>query len=125
MSRKFAQMQTIAVGTGILMQCFTVALYLILLFFNPYASIRDTSESEGPMQVAAIQIGLALVGGGVTLWRRPFLMLLIGVLQFAPVGCYMLGTPGIFRWIGLANLGFVGSAVLLLLLSRERDRLHS
>lgn len=57
-------------------------------------------------------------------WRKPFMMLLIGILQFVPTGFYLLGTPGIFRWIGIANLGFLTAAICVLLI-RERQGIQS
>jgi hypothetical protein len=38
-------------------------------------------------------------------------MLLVFVVAFAPIGLFMLGTPGLFRWIGIFELLYLVTAV--------------
>jgi hypothetical protein len=59
---------------------------------------------------------LALMGIFATLFERPFLMLVIFLFSFFPVGLYMLGVPSIFFLIGVSNLLYLAAAVALLYL---------
>lgn len=83
-------------------------LYLILVFFNPYVPRVALTLP------IAVSIGLSLAGLMVTLKTKPYLMVLVAVALFIPIGFYLLGTPGIFRWIGIFNIVFLFSALLML-----------
>ena len=54
---------------------------------------------------------LALVSGASALAKRPGLVLLAFVFSFVPVGAYLIGTPGVFRWVGVAHIGYLVAAV--------------
>src|SRR5574341_1575145 len=94
----------------------TLGLYLIFVFFNPYAPSSMTPA------VAAMML-LAIVGMIVSLAAKSYMMLVSFVMLFVPVGFYLLGTPGIFRWIGILNLLLLVSS-LILLVADWRGRLQ-
>lgn len=56
---------------------------------------------------------LALVALWASATRRPGWLVVIFVLSFLPVGLYLLGTPGLFRWIGICQAGYPVAAILL------------
>lgn len=62
----------------------------------------------------------AIVGGVAAYLARPYLMLLVFVVAFAPIGLYMLGTPGLFRWIGIFELIYLAAAVAVWFEKRTR-----
>jgi hypothetical protein len=99
----------------------SAALALILwglLIYNqqffPESTGPDTYERMGLMAV------LALLGILAALWGKPWLMLIIFAASFVPVGLYMLGVPSSYRLIGIADLLYLLSAVLLLLRPQPR-----
>jgi hypothetical protein len=58
---------------------------------------------------------LAIAGVVTAFTERPFLMILIFLFSFFPGGLYLLGVPSIFRLIGLSDLFFFLSSILILL----------
>ena len=52
--------------------------------------------------------------GILAAWRGlPFLMLAVFAFSFFPMGLYLLGTPGIYRWIGVFDFLFLVSGALM------------
>jgi hypothetical protein len=62
--------------------------------------------------VSALAV-LSLFAVGAAWNSRPRSLVICFLISFAPVGFYLLLTPGIFAMIGVAQLGFLFSAVLL------------
>jgi hypothetical protein len=85
----------------------SLSLYIVLAFFNPYAPGHITV----PM---VAMIFLAIWGIIASLTEKPYLMLTVSLVSFVPIGLYLLGTPGIFRWIGACNLLLLLASLLLL-----------
>ena len=86
-----------------------LGLWGVFSFLNPYGNQGITG---GVYLVAASMALLTIVGLVATLQEKPYLMLAVFGLSFIPVGLYLLGTPGLFRWIGIFNLLFCFSALL-------------
>ncbi len=87
------------------------SLWLVFLFFNPYGNRGITA---GSYAIAALMIGLALMGA-VAAWKnKPDWMLAVFALSFVPVGLYTLGVPGPFQWVGVSNTLFLVSGLLML-----------
>jgi hypothetical protein len=86
------------------------ALWLILLFANPYG---EEGMGAGTLFVAGAMIVLAVVGAVASILGEPFLMGAVAVISLFPVGLYLLGTPGIFLGIGLCDLILLAAATLL------------
>ena len=61
---------------------------------------------------------LAVVGGVAALRRKPRAMLVVALFSVLPVGGYLLGSPGLFRWIGGLNIIYLLSAIGMFLLSK-------
>jgi hypothetical protein len=84
----------------------TLSLYIVLVFFNPY--------SPGSLTIPIMLMMLLSGVSTITAWKaKPYLMLVIFLLSFVPMGLYMLGTPGLFKWIGIFNLLFLLASVLM------------
>ena len=94
-------------------------LYGVMLFFNPYPTDGITS---GTYIVGALMILLALLAAWGALTLQPLLLLLAFGGSFVPVGYYLLGTPGVFAGIGVADLGYAVAGAIMLLYPRSRTR---
>src|SRR5512145_2378552 len=98
-----------------------IGLWSVFSFFNPYNGQQITGATY---LIAGLMINLAGLGVVAVLSDKPYLMMLVFVFSFVPVGLYLLGTPGIFRWIGVFNLLFLVSVLLNFRLPRNKDDVH-
>lgn len=89
---------------GLLGAVITVGLYAVLLFFNPYSSQEIVNDAFG---IGAVMTALAGLAIWASLRLKPIPLLFIFLGSFFPAGLYMLGTSGIFRWIGVSNLFYL------------------
>ena len=98
-------------GTGCGAFSAAVVLGLTAIFFlrNPYSPEVLT----GGTLLMGLMALLAFVAGASALTKRPGPLLFMFVFSFVPVGTYLMGTPGVFRWIGVADLGYLVAAVCL------------
>ena len=97
---------------GFLASGATLVLWAVFLFANPYSSEGISSESD-TYAVAAVMVALA-AAAFVAAWKvKPILMFLVFGLSLLPVGLYLFGTPGIFRWVGVCNFLFLPSGILM------------
>ena len=87
-----------------------ISLWIVLGFFNPYGYQGATEQTY---LVAALMMALAVAGLIAGLRVRPGVVLLVAVASFVPIGLYLLGVPGIFRWIGVANVLLLVSGLLM------------
>lgn len=90
---------------GLLTALGTLSLYSILAFFNPY-----TTGVTLTLPIALMMV-TATVGAAAAYLARPYLMLAIGLIALVPLGLYMLGIPGLFRWIGIFDLLYLAAAI--------------
>jgi hypothetical protein len=91
----------------------TVAtLLVVFLFFNPYNPVETSLRVLGRMSPKLFSAGLAAAGG--VAGRASFLVSAFAI-GFFPwwIGPYLLGTPGIFKWISIAELGYLAAAWLI------------
>ncbi|HFQ93206.1 MAG TPA: hypothetical protein ENK32_04305 [Anaerolineae bacterium] len=79
---------------GLLVAAGTLILWLVGLFYLPPTS----------WLAAGVMILLSLLAGYASWRERPYLLTLTALLSFFPAGYYLLGTPGLFKWIGVLNL---------------------
>ena len=95
---------------GFLASVTTLCLWAVFLFANPYGSEGVSSDTYA---VPAVMVALA-TAGFVAAWRIiPILMFIVFAISLFPVGLYLLGTPGIFRWVGVCNILFLPSGLLM------------
>jgi hypothetical protein len=99
---------------GLLAALSAIALYAVLVFFNPYVSSPGQGGTDVTTHVVvALMVVLALTAAWASLYGRPLVLVLTFLLSFVPFGLYMLGTPGVFLWIGVADLLYLLAALLL------------
>ncbi len=97
--------------TGLLASIGTLALWLGLALLNPYGSGGTTQASYFLDALMMLMTGAGIVA---ILKSMAHVMIAVAVFSFVPVGFYMLGTPGIFKWIGILNLLFLLSSLTFL-----------
>jgi hypothetical protein len=96
-------------GVSSALGCLILWGYLVYSqIFNPIYGADDT------VRTAAVMGVLALGGIVATLFDRPFLMIVIFLFSFFPIGVYMLGLPSIYRLIGVFDMLYLLAAVILL-----------
>lgn len=94
---------------GVLSQagCFTLWGVLALTTWN------DPVQYEAARNAAVM--GLVALGGVLaTVFDRPFLMIAIFLFSFFPVGLYLLGAPSVYMLIGVFDVLYLLSAIILL-----------
>lgn len=85
-----------------------IGLWSIYLWANPYAEV-----SGFPGRLVGTAMILIWIGGLVALFREiPAWLYITFGLAFVPVGFYLLGTPGLFAWIGVLTLVYLVGGVL-------------
>lgn len=95
---------------GFLTSGATLVLWAVFLFANPYDSEGISSNNYAPV---AVMMALA-AAGMLAAWRIiPILMFIVFGISLFPVGLYLLGTPGMFKWVGVCNLLFLPSGLLM------------
>jgi hypothetical protein len=96
---------------GILTSLGALVLYVVLAFFNPY--------SPGGLTLpVSLMMLVAIAGAAAAYFMRPYWMLVLFAISFVPIGLYMLGTPGIFRLIGIFDLFYLLAGILMLVSKR-------
>ena len=103
-------------AAGLLGSLLTAGLWLVFLFSAP---ATESGASTATFFVVLLMEGIATLGV-LAAWRcRPYLMLAMFVFSFFPMGLYLLGTPGIYRWIGVFDFLFLVSGVLMIMGARR------
>jgi len=76
----------------------TFGLWVVLWFFNPY------SQTDSITIPGMLMLFFATAGVIGSYLMKPILLLSLALLSFFPIGFYLLGTPGIFLFIGILNI---------------------
>jgi hypothetical protein len=95
----------------------SILFWLVLLFFNPY----DGGIEVDSLFPITLMIILAMIGLLSALKSKSAIMFIVFVGSFFPIGYYMLGTPGIFKWIGVFNAMYLPSAILMAFNNRKGE----
>lgn len=75
-----------------------------------YRHLRTEEEANlGLVAVATLMVLVSVVGGTVAWFALYQIMYAVFLLEFVPVGFYLLGTP-VGVWVGVANLVYVVGA---------------
>ena len=104
------RLQTVGRFVGVVASVGNIVLILVLWFFNPYGKFAVPTESYF---ILSLMVILSLLGFYACLKVVPWVMYGAFCGSFFPVGLYLLGTPGIFKWIGIFDLFYLASAVLM------------
>ena len=101
---------------GLFSAAAAVGLWIAFLFFNPYGSAGITATTY---VAAAAMSACALIAGFGAAYDKPNWLFATFAVSFVPVGFYTLGAEGPFRLIGVANLLYLLSGVLLRIAARQ------
>ncbi|MEW6770592.1 MAG: hypothetical protein AB1330_04280 [Bacillota bacterium] len=104
------RLQTLGRFVGVVASVGNIVLILMLWFFNPYGKFAVPTETYF---IFSLMVVLSLLAVYACVKMVPLVMYGVFCGSFFPVGFYLLGTPGIFRWIGVFNLFYLASAVLM------------
>jgi hypothetical protein len=116
---RMALAERLARTLGVAAALAVVILLAVLLFANPYSDQGIGAVTYAIMALMAALAGLA----GWSAWKgHPLGLIAAFALSFFPVGLYLLGTPGVFRWIGAADVLYLAGGVLLWIARRAPER---
>ena len=102
---------------GLLGATASATLRFVFLVSNPAGEGGATDATHA---VVALMVTLAMLGI-VAAWKaRPYLMIAVFVLSFLPMGLYLLGTPGMYRWIGVFDFLYLVSGILMISRSKPK-----
>jgi len=102
-------------ATGALVSC---SLWLVLFFINPYV-ISGTESIENPITAPGVLMAaFSLVAVWASIKGRLFLLFAVSAISLLPMGIYLLGSPGIFKWIGVMNIVCLLSAISMFAIRR-------
>ena len=99
------------------------SLWLVLFFINPY--VKSGAESiESPITAPGVLMAaFSLVAAWASIKGRLFLLFAVSAVSFLPMGVYLLGSPSIFKWIGVMNIVCLLSAISMFAMRRtQRSR---
>ena len=83
---------------------------------------KEAEENLGFVAVAMLMILLSFVGGTAAWHARHEVLYAVFLVQFVPVGLYLLGTP-LGKYVGLANLLYaIGAGQLHVAESLDQKR---
>jgi hypothetical protein len=88
----------------------SIGLWLVLVFDNPYRPV----DGGGTVVVTALLMLLPACLALLASIRQMPKAMLAALLWSLPLGLYLAGTPGIFRWYGVCNLVYAASLVFML-----------
>ena len=94
----------------------TLALWIVLWFFNPYTTSGETMTVPG-----LVMILVAIFGVFASLRKSGIGQSIAALSSFIPIGLYLLGTPGIFAFIGVLNIMALVPAGYFLIFRHERE----
>ena len=101
---------------GVVSSLLAIGLWISFLLNNPY-------KNQDSGVIGYIIVGLMLALSGTALWSslygRYAMLFTIFLLSFIPVGVYLLLTPSIYLWIGIANIGYLLSAIGLYIVDKK------
>jgi len=95
-------------AAGVLSAVVVLGLLAVLLLAPPYAPLaRISTFALVPTAVLAVAVIIASLSGS------PGVVLIAFLVSFLPVGLYFLLSPGMFKVVGLMELGYLLAAALL------------
>lgn len=96
----------------------TAVLWYAFWYFNPYSS---RLEMPGP---TVALFGISLLAQFFCYTKRPGALIGLATASFFPFGLYLLGTLGIFAWIGITNIVSLVLAIVTRLVSERKSVLN-
>ncbi|MFC0274740.1 hypothetical protein ACFFIX_25805 [Metabacillus herbersteinensis] len=114
-------MLKIAKFIGVIGSIGSLLLVTVLLFFNPY-------DSGFKMDVLLNFFAMSILPGIVALMsslRAKPKFLFISFIWSLPIGFYLTGTPGIFKWILAGSALYLVSGILMVISKKKTDKKQS
>ncbi|MSO21734.1 MAG: hypothetical protein EXQ58_00465 [Acidobacteria bacterium] len=109
MAQHYHMLEVAGQACGVSSAIFVPGLTAIFFWLKPYSR----GALAGSSMVMGLVALLTLVAGASAPAKRPGLVRFSFVFSLVPVGTFLVGTPGVFRWIGGAHLGYLAAAVCL------------
>lgn len=106
---RFRSLNLISLWIGILASLGSICLWIVLVFFNPYASGVDAFV--GTLFMLCLPSFLAFYAA----MNQKNTLMLIAFVWSAPFGLYFTGSPGIFRGYGFVLLFYFLSWLLMVI----------
>lgn len=94
---------------GVVSSASSAVLWVVFLL-NPYGGQGGTL---GTALVGCLMIVLAIVGIVASIQVRSLLLAVVAVISFMPVGLYMLGSPAVWKWIGVSEIVMFLAAIIM------------
>jgi len=92
-----------------------IALIILWIFLIRYLVLEsDHQPAPAVVMLPILYFSLAIWAGASAVRDEPIVILLAGGLSFVPLGIFLLFMPGFVSWIGILDLGLIGSGLLLL-----------
>lgn len=63
--------------------------------------------------IGCLMIALAVAGVVASIQARGLLLAVVAVVSFVPMGFYMFGSPGVWKWIGISEIVMLLAAVIM------------
>jgi len=106
----------ISKSVGLLASVGSMALWMILIFYNPYTHQR--AESDVLFTTLFFLFFPACAALAATMFKNPALML-IAFVWSVPVSLYLSMTPGIFKWFGMTSALYLVSGILMMVRNKR------
>jgi len=95
----------------------TVVFWIVLWFFNPYASSAEAVTGPGIIMFVA-----ALFGILASAFRKEIVLILLALVSLFPIGLYLIGAPSFFALIGILNIASLVMAIYLFVARLKRQK---
>jgi hypothetical protein len=110
--RSLGDLRVLGKAIGVLSGLACAALAYVFLFANPAGPA--TAYKLGVWIFIMPGIGIAgLLAAIAALFGARWLLVVLFAVSFFPFSLYLMLTPGIFHWFGVAELGYPIAALLL------------
>ncbi|WP_241535885.1 hypothetical protein [Indiicoccus explosivorum] len=93
----------------------SMALWIILVFFNPYSAVTEYEPIVNTFFMLFLPAVLALL----SIFKSKKSWLFAAFLWSLPISLYLAGTPGIFAFFGLTSLAYLIGFILLLSANKQ------
>ena len=112
MDRNPTLLHALGQAIGVLAGAICAGLAVLFVVANPYRPVTAEEAGVWIFLIPGIGVlGIAAAGAALVSARRTLIVLF--VVSFFPFSFYLMMTPGIWHWFGVAELGYVAAALLL------------
>lgn len=112
-------MRKTALILGVIAGLFSIALWFVLVFYNPYTTSTSDSVAVSTFYMLFLPACLAIISS----WMNKKYLMLIAFIWSLPFSLYLAFTPGIFSWFIASCIAYFVSFFLMLFRS-VKDKNH-